>query len=92
MIILTYAIHDIINNTYQLTLFLFLSGAETLYLLKELNKKSAGETIVVGGENGLDLDEMRKMIKLATGGMVKYLALVPPAELEAATSKFNTNR
>jgi len=66
-------------------------GAETTYLLKELNKKSAGETIVVGGD-GLDLDEMRKFTKIGTEGMVKYLALVPPEELEAAMSKFNATR
>jgi hypothetical protein len=62
-----------------------------MYLLKELNKKSAGETIVVGGD-GLDLDEMRNFVKSANEGMVKYLALVPPKELEAATSKFNAKR
>uniref|UniRef100_A0A7S2Q4X3 Uncharacterized protein n=1 Tax=Skeletonema marinoi TaxID=267567 RepID=A0A7S2Q4X3_9STRA len=65
--------------------------AETTYLLKELNKNSAGETIVVGGD-GLDLDEMRKFTKIGTEGMVKYLALVPPEELDAAMSKFNATR
>ncbi|KAL7494936.1 hypothetical protein ACHAWT_003526 [Skeletonema menzelii] len=65
--------------------------AETQYLLRELNKKSAGETIVVGGD-GLDLDEMRNFVKLANEGMVKYLALVPPGELEAAKSKFIAKR
>ncbi len=69
----------------------FFSGAESQYLLKELNKKSAGETIVVGGD-GLDLDEMRNFVKLANEGMVKYLALVPPEELEAARSKFIAKR
>lgn len=66
-------------------------GAETQYLLKELNKKNAGETILVGGD-GLDMDEIRNFVKLANEGMVKYLALVPPEELEAAKSKFNAKR
>lgn len=58
-----------------------------MYLLKELNKKSADETIIVGGD-GLDMDEMRNFVKLANDGMVKYLALVPPNELDAAQAKF----
>ena len=80
-------------SMYQLTIHHMSCslGAETMYLLKELNKKSAGETIVVGGD-GLDLDEMRKFTKIGTEGMVKYLALVPPEELDAAMSKFNAKR
>ena len=80
------------NNQHNISHVSFLlTGAESQYLLKELNKKSAGETIVVGGD-GLDLDEMRNFVKLANEGMVKYLALVPPEELEAAKSKFIANR
>jgi hypothetical protein len=58
-----------------------------MYLLKELNEKKAGEAvIVVGGET--NLDEILNFVKLANEGMVKYLDLVPPKELEAARSKF----
>lgn len=63
--------------------------AEVQYLLKELGKAGDGETIVVGGnEGGLDLEEIVGLSKIANGGMVKYLDLVPPKELEAARAKF----
>lgn len=65
--------------------------AETQYLLKELNKKKDGETVVVGGD-GLDLEEIQKLSKAANEAMVKYLALVPPKELESARSKFTAKR
>jgi len=66
--------------------------AETQYLLKELNKKKDGETVVVGGGEGLDLEEIQKLSKAANEAMVKYLALVPPKELESARSKFTSKR
>jgi hypothetical protein len=66
--------------------------AETQYLLKELNKKKDGETVVVGGGEGLDLEEIQKLSKAANEAMVKYLALVPPNELESARSKFTSKR
>eukprot|EP00571_Detonula_confervacea_P015061 CAMPEP_0172309362 /NCGR_PEP_ID=MMETSP1058-20130122/9676_1 /TAXON_ID=83371 /ORGANISM="Detonula confervacea, Strain CCMP 353" /LENGTH=318 /DNA_ID=CAMNT_0013021975 /DNA_START=60 /DNA_END=1016 /DNA_ORIENTATION=+ len=62
--------------------------AEVQYLLKELAKLSDGETVVVGGEGGLDLEEMISLSKIVNGGMVKYLDLVPPKELEVARAKF----
>ena len=60
--------------------------AETQYLLKELNKKNDGETVVV------DLEEIQTLSKAANEAMVKYLALVPPKELESARSKFTAKR
>ena len=65
--------------------------AETQYLLKELNKKKDGEAVVVGGD-GLDLEEIQTLSKAANEAMVKYLALVPPKELESARSKFTAKR
>jgi len=54
--------------------------AEVKYLLKEVNKKANGETIVVGGD-GLDMDEITGLSKTANVAMKKYLDLVPPSEL-----------
>lgn len=56
--------------------------AEVAYLVRELEK---GGRI---GEGGLVLDDLIGMVKMAKGGMRKYLDLVPPKELEAARSKF----
>lgn len=64
--------------------------AEVAYLLKEVGKKG-GSGVSGGGESitgDLDLEEIFGLSKIATGGMVKYLDLVPPQELEVARSKF----
>ena len=61
--------------------------AEVKYLLKEVNKKANGETIVVGGD-GLDIDEITGLSKTANVAMKKYLDLVPPSELAEARRKF----
>ena len=62
--------------------------AEVQYLLRELNKLGDGSTVVVGGKDGeLDLEEMIALSKVANGGMVKYLDLVPPKELEVVRKK-----
>ncbi|KAL7525414.1 hypothetical protein ACHAXR_000993 [Thalassiosira sp. AJA248-18] len=62
--------------------------AEVQYLLKELGKLSDNGGVVVVGEGGLELEDMFGLSKVANGGMVKYLDLVPPKELEAARAKF----
>lgn len=62
--------------------------AEVQYLLKELAKLKNGEVVSVG-EGGLDLEEITRLSKTANEGMVKYLDVVPPKELEAARTKFS---
>lgn len=62
--------------------------AEVQYLLKELAKLSPGEVVKVGGDKGLDLEEISGLSKTASEGMIKYLDLVPPKELELAKAKF----
>lgn len=62
--------------------------AEVQYLLKELGKLSDDGGVIVVGEGGLELEDMFGLSKVANGGMVKYLDLVPPKELEAARAKF----
>jgi len=59
--------------------------AEVIYLLKEVGKKGDGD-VVTAAE--LELDEIMKMNRAANEGMVKYLGLVPPQELEAARAAF----
>ena len=67
-------------------------NAEVAYLVKVLEKeKSDDDVVVVGGEGGLDLEDLFGFVKDAKEGMVKYLDLVPPRELEAARLKFNSN-
>ena len=62
--------------------------AEVKYLLKEVNKKANGEkTIIVGGDNGLDMDEITGLSKTANVAMKKYLDLVPPSELTEARTR-----
>ena len=62
--------------------------AEVQYLLKELAKLSPGEMVKVDREKGLDLEEILGLSKTASEGMIKYLDLVPPKELELAKAKF----
>ena len=58
--------------------------AEVSYLIRELEK---GGKI---GQDGLVLDDLSEMIKMAKEGMRKYLDVVPPKELEAARAKFRS--
>jgi len=62
--------------------------AEVQYLLKELAKKNDGETVSVS-EGGVDLEEIFRLSRTANGGMIKYLELVPPKELEAGRARFS---
>jgi len=62
-------------------------NAELQYLLRELEKN---KNTAVGGEGGLGLEDLYGFVKGAKQGMIKYLELVPPNELETARSMFKT--
>lgn len=66
--------NDVLTNVEDLR-------AELTYLMKELNRGGAGE-------GGVELDDLYSIVKMAKEGMVKYLDLVPPKELEAARASF----
>ena len=63
----------------------FFPGAETQYLLKELNKKNAGETILVGGdakEVARVLDATQGRYYRAQPGCIHYMHGVAGGEHE----------